>query len=92
MSGSGQKKTVMDNMLYQIWKVMENEDSTLPVSARHMLDSLPCLADVSLRMVQDIMCDIQKRMKDKQPPPPPRRLLFNDDPLASVKKCTVKRR
>ena len=82
---------VNEYMVYQIYKAMEEEEKEYYISARYVLESLPCLAGVSLRMVQKVMASIRKKKKDNQPPSqPPRRLLFDVTPLLATKKWTQK--
>ena len=75
-------------MMYQVWKAMEEDEI---VSARYVLETLPCLAGVSHRKVQQVMTMLRKNKKIGQPPPqPPRPLLFKETPLLALKKWSQK--
>ena len=74
-------------MIYQVWKAMEEDDF---VSARQILETLPCLAGVSLQKVQKDMAILWKKKKNGQPPQPPRPLLFHETPLLATKNWTQK--
>ena len=67
-------------MIYQIWKAMEEDEKDNFVSARHVLESLPFVAGVSLQMVQKVMASIRKKKDNQLLPQPPRCLSFDVTP------------
>ena len=77
-------------MIYQVWKAMEEDEKNYFVSARYVLETLPCLAGVSLRKVQEVMAILRKKKKNGQPPPqPPRPLLFSETHRAPASQTLV---
>ena len=86
---AGQPRVKMNEyMTRKVWKEMEKDEN---VSARYLLEALPCLAGVSHRKVQQVMMNLRKSKKNGQPPPqPPKRLLFKETPLLALKKWSQK--
>ena len=87
---AGQPRIKMNEyMTHKVWKEMEEDEN---VSARYLVEALPCLAGVSHRKVQQVMTNLRKAKKNGQPPPrPPKRLLFKETPLLALRKWSQKR-
>ena len=90
LESAGQPRVKMNEyMTHKVWKEMEEDEN---VSARYLVEALPCLAGVSHRKVQLVMTNLRKAKKNGQPPPrPPKRLLFKETPLLALKKWSQKR-
>ena len=90
LESAGQPRIKMNEyMTRKVWKEMEKDEN---VSARYLLEALPCLAGVSHRKVQQVMTNLRKAKKNGQPPPqPPKHLLFKETPLLALKKWSQKR-
>ena len=88
LESAGQPRVKMNEyMTYQVWKAMEEDEI---VSARYLLEALPCLAGVSHRKVQQVMMNLHKKKNGLPPPQPPKPLLFKETPLLALKKWSQK--
>ena len=64
LESAGQPRIKMNEyMTHQVWKQMEEDEN---VSARYLLEALPCLAGVSHRKVQQVMTNLRKNKKNGQ--------------------------